>query len=1148
MPLRTTMCSIALVCGLAGVPIQAATEWPSPEQRWRYEAQDHLSEPIPYPSIGRVEGILVGEGTDLVRLGVDGQVVWRTPLIDPGVVAGQPDWARERIKAPVVVDLDGDGPPEIVVQASYGEVFALDGDGQVRWRWPGLGAVDYRMFPTAGDVDGDGRAEIVVPSNAGWLGCLDGEGQLRWQFSAGREMAASPVVADLDGDGRGDVVYGSGARVLAVSGSGQLLWQADLSAHEAVFSRSRPLVMDGDGDGRNEIYILDCSRNQVIRLDGATGAVAWIERQPSYFGYLGLSVADLEGDGALDLIVTGKSTLVARMTLSGEVQWGTQLGGRGIFFAPAVADLDGDGVQEVVVGVRGSSPDERRAAWYVVDDSGAIRASVAQEDGGRNAPLVADLDGNGRLEVISGQRHLTAWEFPYGGGTVGAGYMWAADVLPRSAAAPAVARPAGAKGVLVPSFPPPHYGYNRLNAEVPDTEPEGQVEVSVRSPTGARWTWVEPVAAGERLSLQYPVRQAGRHEVEVRLLDAAGGVVRYQREVVKAKELLGPVAQQVATVVQQAAVRAADVAVRSPRGARFVRHRAARLEADLQSLEADLKGVASFSWGEHEAMAGRVRVLRKAARRAAGLVALMQQQASARANTDVAVWVDPNPWDLVHPLDELPAAVSAPVVEVWGYGNEVESRAVHVLNTSPEGLVVRLEPGSIAAADTTVEMALEADEVVRFSQVVRLPTKHAWRVLGDETEERVPELLPELGAERLLSVAPGEVTDLWLEVSTYGLAAGAYTLKWPLTTLEPAPCRDTLTVQLRVSEVSLPEHAWERPYVFHPWVYPMNHSPERQERLAVHLKRSGVNAAVLSLPLARVDTTGTRLTEPLDWSPFDRMWETIGPLKHLLFQNFAVHFPEGVEPSEQQWLAAYRTYADVVFPRLDSLGIGADQFSMYVQDEPGLVGESSVQTFIERARRFVDSDPRWLVYNNYAGTTTLDQVERMDAVTHVWQPDVAVYLRVGDRAMEVMRQGGERVWWFQPVGACITIHPLGFYRASGWETFRLGMEGWGFWSLRHGAPLWKTRPEEEPEFVTIGDDGVYFTSHRRWQAVRDGTEDFTAFKMLEERVSQAHDSEARALLDELRAESVLLYYEAPDWGRMQELCQAVEKALVRLRP
>ena len=1150
MSARASIPILALVWGLAAVAAQGADPWPPPEQRWRYESQG-LSSPVPYPSVAAIEGILMGEGLDLLRLDTEGREVWRTQLIGLEKVAGQVEWARERVRTPVVVDLDGEGDPEIVVQASYGEVFALDGGGQLLWRWPGFGPIDFRMFPTSGDVDGDGRPEIVVTSKAGWVGCLDRQGRVLWQYNARWGLASAPVAADLDGDGRDDVVYGSDSRILALSGSGRLLWQADLSAHEAVFSRNRPMVMDGDGDGRTEVYFLDCVRNFVVRLDGPTGAVEWVEPQPSYFGYLGLIAADLEGDGVHDLIVTGKSTLVARMSISdGETLWGTQLGGRGIFFPPAVADLNGDGVQEVVVGVRGHSPDERRTGLYVVDPStGEILSAVAQEDGGIHAPLVADLDRDGRLEVVSGERHLTAWEFPFEGGAIAAGHMWGGDELP-VARQPSGARPPGEEGMLVGSIPPPHYGYNVLDLDAPGAGPGDYAEVSVFGPSWERWSRLHTLRAGGPPALRYPVRQPGTHEVEVRLLDGTGRVKSWQRRTVEAKDLLGPVIRQVESAAGQARKVAGALADGHSRAARFALHQAAGIQGDLEVLKARARGLESFTWREHEALADQVRLLLKATRRTAGLTALTGRQAAERENTDLAVWEDPNPWDLVNPLDELPADLGSPVVEVWGYGNEIESRAVHVLNTSPAGLVVRLEPGSIAAADTSVEVELEADEVVRLSQVVSLQSKHAYRVLGTETDERVPELLPELGPEKLLEVAPGEVEDLWLEVSTYGLASGEYTLRWPLTTLEPAPYRDTLTVRLRVSEVALPEHRWERPYVFHPWVYPLHQGPERMRRLAVHLKRSGVNAAVLNLPYAYVDTSGTRLIKPLDWSAFDRMWETVGPLKHLLFQNYHIYWPEGVKPDEEQWLAGFRTYADAVFPRLDSLGISADRWSVYPQDEPGLTGEGSVQTFIDRARRLVDSDPRWRIYNNYAGTTTAEQVERMAEVTHVWQPAMKVLKRLFEQAMPVMRgREGNPVWWFVAEGNGLVLNPLGFYRGSGWETFRLGLEGWGFWSLRHGPPLWRTRPEEEPDYVTIGDDGVYFTSNRRWQAVRDGTEDFTAFTMLAERAAETGDPEAGALLEELRPSSTfLLYRDSPDWQRVQEICLAVERTLVRLQP
>ena len=108
----------------------------------------------------------------------------------------------------------------------------------------------------------------------------------------------------------------------------------------------------------------------------------------------------------------------------------------------------------------------------------------------------------------------------------------------------------------------------------------------------------------------------------------------------------------------------------------------------------------------------------------------------------------------------------------------------------------------------------------------------------------------------------------------------------------------------------------------------------------------------------------------------------------------------------------------------------------------------------------------------------------------------------------------------------------------------------GFWSLRQGASLWKTASGEEPGYVTIGDDGAHFTDDRRWQAVRDGTEDFTAFMMLQERLEDGDaDVDASAVLERVRGgtTSHIMYYSLPDLEEIQVLRLAVEEALLRTR-
>lgn len=152
--------------------------------------------------------------------------------------------------------------------------------------------------------------------------------------------------------------------------------------------------------GKNErsdgVYVLDAKTGKQRRLIRAPGG-----------GDLDVGGVALDGDR---VFFGTDSGLVLAATLGGKLLWKAKAKGK-VRAAPALADLDGDGVVDAVVG------DESGALRAFSGASGAqlwLVATGENDYGARGfigAAALADLDGDGRADVIAGARDgvLTAY-------------------------------------------------------------------------------------------------------------------------------------------------------------------------------------------------------------------------------------------------------------------------------------------------------------------------------------------------------------------------------------------------------------------------------------------------------------------------------------------------------------------------------------------------------------------------------------------------------------------------------------------------------------------------------------------------------------------------------------------------------------------
>jgi outer membrane protein assembly factor BamB len=321
---------------------------------------------------------------------------------------GQPIWTdpvKWDVRANAVSDIDGDGTPEVIFsELSFGpknglSLYVADAvTGALKWTYMDVGTFweeGFAASPVLFDVNNDGVKDLTLGSLDRHVYTFDGaRGSILWRSPVFEHyiLASSPF-ADLNGDGERDFVALDNhavARAYSIK-THTMLWERRIGYGV----EATPAIGDLNGDGKPEIVFsfIDSGGIQVLRNDGS---LLWANEDHTYF-YTSPTLVDVDGDGLPD-VVNGDSfahTIVAYRGTDGTELWQTVLPDTDWSQAALVtADIDGDGRLEILAG--------SDVGLYSLDAKTGQIEWFFPARWLRSEPRVADIDGDGKAEVLFG--------------------------------------------------------------------------------------------------------------------------------------------------------------------------------------------------------------------------------------------------------------------------------------------------------------------------------------------------------------------------------------------------------------------------------------------------------------------------------------------------------------------------------------------------------------------------------------------------------------------------------------------------------------------------------------------------------------------------------------------------------------------------
>ncbi|MBU1220126.1 VCBS repeat-containing protein [Myxococcota bacterium] len=204
---------------------------------------------------------------------------------------GSGDRSEFTYSPPVLADIDGDGDKEVVLVGDHEHSSSTENQGVTLWvinhdmtrpsgwEWPkdtgnpqkaedlGQNIVSTRPSPSVGNIVEYSGLEIIFPAYDGYMYAFTSDGQQLWRYKFATPFsytgASEALIADLNGDGIPEIIFNtfssgdprepdSDAHIIILNNRGEVIHKVPIFGRG---SMAAPTLADVDGDGAVELII-----------------------------------------------------------------------------------------------------------------------------------------------------------------------------------------------------------------------------------------------------------------------------------------------------------------------------------------------------------------------------------------------------------------------------------------------------------------------------------------------------------------------------------------------------------------------------------------------------------------------------------------------------------------------------------------------------------------------------------------------------------------------------------------------------------------------------------------------------------------------------------------------------------------------------